>query len=818
MVIGTTLNQRFLLDKELGRGGMGAVYRATDQVLQRTVAIKVLKEITGEEVGRRLRLEAQILARLLHDNIVRLYDFGLDNTTYYFVMEEVDGTSFSKRWKKIDLADRVRILSQVAEALDYAHHQGVVHRDVKPANVLLSASDQAKLSDFGLSLLIDSEQESNVVRGTPHYMSPEQARGKRLDHRTDLYALGVMLYECATGSPPFQGPVMTIMSHHVTAVAEPPRARNPEISEDFERLITRLMAKNPEDRPSSGREVAGMLRAMYQEGRLIVPDRSTPAATETEAFSGVVVAADSPSRSSAISSNGHGPTGMIGTVSSGTGSSVIEGEESRLLSRPSSVPVPSGSITRLGGAAARDMIERIEAEPIQLNADERYLCGHYLGYLLGGSRRRGFLRRRPLDPLNADRARLLLAMTYLMIGGAEGADVKRAARLLDERSDVRPALSPIVVMKYLASRDNPKKRKQFRQVRRQLGEASAYASKHMTDDQGVLNPGLMPQALDDLRRLAPERLEVDDQLVQRWNRVTEVWRWNAEFRESVLRYATRRAFLDPASLDLWPEVVYPLIERARWQRRLRSRAEVVWDKVAENLHIPDAGVRMDLAFNKAVPEQVVANLEVELGSFEEDPSLSEPARPPAESAGRMAVETGFRPESFQDIDIDDQPTRDLVRLNPAGPSRHTLGELRELWREAIAALKAPTGARPARTVSIGPYRLAVVASIRARSAGQVALQGMTNKQIEILLPSFTGGGSASKPVLAVWLYQNNSLAITHIDNRNLQRYICWDTVAGAQHNFDHPEDLNHELLQLGLEAPDGLDRVLTKRYQPRNPA
>ncbi len=189
-MIGTTLNQRFTLDKELGRGGMGAVYRATDQVLQRTVAIKVLRERTGDEVGRKLRLEAQILARLVHDNVVRLYDFGEADGTYYFVMEEVDGPSFVRRWKQVSLAERLRVIAQTADALDYAHHQGVIHRDVKPANVLLTSTDQAKLSDFGLSLIADETQVSGTIKGTPHYMSPEQAKGKRLDHRTDLYAPG----------------------------------------------------------------------------------------------------------------------------------------------------------------------------------------------------------------------------------------------------------------------------------------------------------------------------------------------------------------------------------------------------------------------------------------------------------------------------------------------------------------------------------------------------------------------------------------------------------------------------------------------------
>ncbi len=191
--IGTTLNRRFLLKQELGRGGMGAVYSANDQILQRSVAIKLLKEQNGEEVGKRLRLEAQIAARLLHDNVVRIYDFGEAEGIWYLVMEEVTGSSYVKRWRVLTLAGRLRILAQVAEALDYAHHQGVIHRDIKPGNVLLTPADVPKLSDFGLSLLVEHADQAGTIRGTPNYMSPEQARGKKLDFRTDLYSLGVML-------------------------------------------------------------------------------------------------------------------------------------------------------------------------------------------------------------------------------------------------------------------------------------------------------------------------------------------------------------------------------------------------------------------------------------------------------------------------------------------------------------------------------------------------------------------------------------------------------------------------------------------------
>jgi serine/threonine-protein kinase len=482
-----------------------------------------------------------------------------------------------------------------------------------------------------------------------------------------------------------------------------------------------------------------------------------------------------------------------------------------------SIATPSrskGSLSRSSAASVRDLFEIVEEEPIAISPDERYLCGHYLAYLLGGSRRRGFLRRRPLDPLNADRARLLLAMTALMVGKEGQVGIARVAAMLDQQPDVRPALSPVVVMKYLVNRDTPAKRKRFRQVRQLLQQASPYASKSMCDEQGVLNPGLMPQVLEDLRRMAPERTEVDDQLVQRWNKVTDVWRGNADFRDAVLRYATKSAFRDPASVDLWPEVVYPLIERARWQRRLRSGTEAVLDAICQPLRIPDAGLRMDRAIRQSVPEQVAAKLDVALDAFEEDPSLSEPA--PEQEAGRLSMHSHVNMASFNDLEVEPQ-TRSFVRLANSDPHRFTMGELRALWQEGIAGLRAPGGKAGHRHVPIGPYRLSVVASIRSRSAGQVAIQGMPNKQVEMLVPSFTGGGSASRPVLAVWTYPNNSMAITYLDHLSTQRYICWDASTAQQTNFDDAAHLNHHLYTLGIEVPDQLDRALSKSFRPKNP-
>lgn len=767
-MLGNTLNQRYRLDTELGRGGMGAVYRATDLILQRNVAVKVLKELPGEDLGPRLRLEAQITARLVHDHIVRLYDFGVDGGTSYFVMEEVDGTSFLRRWRKLPMGERLRVLAQVAEALDYAHHQGVIHKDVKPANILMTAGDQPKLSDFGLSVLADTVEESGVVRGTPHYMSPEQSQGKKLDYRSDLYALGVILYECVTGSPPFTGVSRAIMAQHVSTTPEAPRSRVPECPADLDGLILQLMEKSPANRPVSGTEVAERLRAVL--------NRSVPA-------------------------------------------SAVEPEPSVVAASASIPPEPSRSDASKAVEQAREMLAVVLAEPIALNPDQRYLCGHYLAYLLGGSRRQGFLLRRPLDPLNADRARLLLAMSYLILRGPGDEAIARASELLERQPDIRPMLSPPVVMKYLACRSTPKKRKEFRLARQRLLEASPYASKHMVDPQGVLNPGLMPQVLNDLRKIAPERTEVDDELVARWNRVSDVWHANPAFREAVLRYATRRAHRDPASSRLWPEVVYPLIERARWQRHMRSRTEALWDALAGGIHVGDAGIQVDRAFRQAVPEKVLDEVEGSLELFVDDPQLDEPIAESAEDeeARRISMASAAI-RTMDDLAPASAEERELILLGDFDPVRITLGELRAIWRQSLAALKSPATEQAPSPVAIGPYRLAVVPSIRARSGGLVALQGMPNKQIEMLVPSFTGGGSNGKFVAALWVYKNQSVVIVFNDYMNEDRYIIWDAVAGRQFNFDAADELNHTLFQLGLEVPDQLDRVLTKRFRPQRPA
>ncbi len=257
---------------------------------------------------------------------------------------------------------------------------------------------------------------------------------------------------------------------------------------------------------------------------------------------------------------------MAGSVSLSRAAAV---SSSKAAPATASAPAAWRPIAATGGVTVlvrsplvRRMLEAVLADPILLSPEERYLTGHYLAYLLSGSRRRGLLLRRPMEPRNADRARLLLAMTHATLAGPTEEALRDAVALLDQRIEVRAALSPVVVAKYLASRGSPPQRRIFRQTRKAIAEASPYAQKRMVDAKGILNPGLMPQRLEDLQKIAPPRTEVDDVLVERWNRVAEVWRAEPKFREAVLRYATKGAHRDPASMALWPEVVYPLIERA----------------------------------------------------------------------------------------------------------------------------------------------------------------------------------------------------------------------------------------------------------------
>jgi serine/threonine protein kinase len=259
-MIGTLLNNRYRLEAELGRGGMGIVYRAHDTALEREVAIKVIRPDLEPVAQTRFVLEARLLARLNHPHIVAVYDVGQAEGSPYIVMELVEGASLDECPPR-EMDDIIAIGRQVCAALQHAHSLWMVHRDLKPENVLVSTDGTAKL---GLARLVQSGLTSeNVLMGTPRYLAPEIVRGEEPDGRSDLYALGVMLYELTTGQPPFSGDTLVaLIAQHLKAPVVPPRDRNPAIPPALDALIVQLLSKQPADRPASAAEVLAVLERL----------------------------------------------------------------------------------------------------------------------------------------------------------------------------------------------------------------------------------------------------------------------------------------------------------------------------------------------------------------------------------------------------------------------------------------------------------------------------------------------------------------------------------------------------------------------------
>ena len=265
-MIGTNFLGRYRIEDALGQGGMGMVYRAHDQLLDRNVAIKVLnKSELGTEGKAQLLYEAQAAAQLQHPNIVSIYDAGDSDGVPFIVMELVEGRSLHEQ-SPSSLDELLKVITQVCAALEHAHKHGIVHRDLKPENVIVTADGAAKLTDFGLARSVASRltREGNLV-GSVFYLAPELALGQPFDGRADLYSLGVMLYELTTGGLPFTaGDPLAVISQHLHAPPVPPRARNPELPPGLDALILRLLSKAPEDRPASAAEVSQALEQLAE--------------------------------------------------------------------------------------------------------------------------------------------------------------------------------------------------------------------------------------------------------------------------------------------------------------------------------------------------------------------------------------------------------------------------------------------------------------------------------------------------------------------------------------------------------------------------
>jgi len=257
---GARANPRYRIQDELGRGGMGVVYKAHDSVLDRPVAYKVLPPDlkNHQEVVKKFNQEATALAKLLHPNIVTVFDAGGIGGEYYFVMEYIEGRNLKdiirESRRPLPIANAVAIFKQLASALSYAHSKSIVHRDIKTSNVMLQDDGNVKLMDFGLAKILEgASSERTAVSGTPYYMSPEQTMGKGIDHRTDIYSLGVMMYELVTGRVPF--PTGDVGYHHLHTEPEPPGKLRPDIPETLEAIILKCMRKKPEERYQSTDEI-----------------------------------------------------------------------------------------------------------------------------------------------------------------------------------------------------------------------------------------------------------------------------------------------------------------------------------------------------------------------------------------------------------------------------------------------------------------------------------------------------------------------------------------------------------------------------------
>jgi serine/threonine-protein kinase len=261
---GRLIADRYRLQSVLGRGGMAVVWRADDERLDRPVAIKMLEErgLADPTVGERFDREARAAARLTHPNIVAVFDVGVDDGVPYLVMELIDGHPLDALISggPMTVDDTVSIAIQVCDALQAAHDAGVVHRDVKPANILVTATGAVKVCDFGIARVARVTQarltDASVALGTADYMAPEQATGGPIDPRTDLYALGCVLYAMLAGQPPFHGDdALGVMWRHVNQPPAPVKSHNPEVPDALDGLITQLLAKEPADRPGGAPDV-----------------------------------------------------------------------------------------------------------------------------------------------------------------------------------------------------------------------------------------------------------------------------------------------------------------------------------------------------------------------------------------------------------------------------------------------------------------------------------------------------------------------------------------------------------------------------------
>ncbi|MBB6636568.1 Stk1 family PASTA domain-containing Ser/Thr kinase [Cohnella thailandensis] len=283
-MIGHTLGGRYELLDRVGGGGMALVYKARDILLNRFVAVKVLRQqfMHDEDFVRRFRREAQAAASLSHPNIVSIYDVGQEDDTHYIIMEFIDGHNLNEIIRDrapLQVEEAVRITAQIADALDHAHHNQIIHRDIKPHNILIGKNGRVKVTDFGIARAVTTSTitQTGSVLGSVHYFSPEHAKGISTGEKSDIYSLGIVLYQMLTGRLPFLGESpISVALKHLQESFERPKLVNPHIPQSVENIILRAMRKNPQERYQSAKQMLQDLETCLSPQRLHEPPVQFP--------------------------------------------------------------------------------------------------------------------------------------------------------------------------------------------------------------------------------------------------------------------------------------------------------------------------------------------------------------------------------------------------------------------------------------------------------------------------------------------------------------------------------------------------------------
>lgn len=284
--LGQMLDNRYEILEVIGYGGMAVVYKARCHLLNRYVAVKILRDdmAADDEFRTRFKKEAQAVAMLSHPNIVSIYDVSRSDDVNYIVMELIEGITLKQYMKTkgtLGVKESLHFATQIAKALSHAHSKGIVHRDIKPQNIMIGLDGSVKVADFGIAYLETSQAaESSTTVGSVHYISPEQARGQAVDARSDIYSLGIVMYEMLCGRLPYTGDTaQAVALQHVSAVPVPPREINPEIPEAVERIVLRAMNADLEQRYQTADELLEDIDVYRQESSAVQP---IPERTETE--------------------------------------------------------------------------------------------------------------------------------------------------------------------------------------------------------------------------------------------------------------------------------------------------------------------------------------------------------------------------------------------------------------------------------------------------------------------------------------------------------------------------------------------------------